>query len=798
MSMETENSKKEKKPALHYKVELYDRVALKALLVHPDVADETKALLKKYPKVGKDTASIGQLKVEYSHAIKGPDKDDGRVYANKGSQGIWKDVRAELGHRFYYDIDIVCAHPTLILHHAIRNKWEHRFLKAYVEHRDTTLESVKKYYNVERFEAKQLFNALVYGGGIESWELENKCARPKGPMPALVKLRDELQNIMYIVWNEHRVCDTFKKDASDHSKMRTNMAAWVGSLEYSALKIMDSVASEMGESPDVLMHDGVMIRKRPLLDQARLDEVMRAMEARIKDTLKYDLKLVEKPMERNLNMATPIAPPVVADFDLIAPDVIVDDRWGAKKLVEFANGRLVSVGGKTFSYVRGLWSNESFELDKLIEEFADRMVFRQVAKDGRGVIVHNFGGSTTALEKMIKRIAVHCYDEGFFERLQGTGAGKVLFEDGVYDFESDTFTPGFDMGLLFYYRINRPYCPQATPDSLGVVLQVLNDMFPDSDFRPTHERVGEYVKEEYVRYFFISLARALAGGVANGRRFYFVPGTGGAGKSLLISILCSALGGYVGTFTIDSLRLNSRSSADPAAKKAFLVNLAHRRLALSSETTDDSSCKLDAGLIKTISGNDRVEARTVFKDATSMKLECTVFGFVNDIPAMSQFDASSADRIRTIEFRTKFVDVLSDPSCELERLRDKTLDSKFESSVDLQNAVFHVLRDAYRHFKIHGHVEPSMVRGSTNAWIGQESSFLARFNQIYMESKDSDEYVTTEEIQDAFEKKFQSKHSKQWIKQEMSQVTWAVYSYNIKNLLTGSKIRGFRFVEAAE
>jgi hypothetical protein len=300
MSLQT--SKKEKKPALHYKVELYDQVALKALLVHPDVTDETKTLLKKYPKPGKDMSSIGQLKVEYSHAIKGPEKDDGRVYATRGSQGIWKDVRAELGHRFYHDIDIVCAHPTLILHHAIWNKWEHRHLKVYVEHRDTTLASVEKYYSVKRSEAKQLFNALVYGGGIENWEIKNKCGRPNGPMPALVKFKDELQNIMHIVWNEHRVCTTFKKDADEHSKMRTNMAAWVGSLEYSTLKIMDSVASEMGESPDVLTHDGVMIRKRPQLDQARLDGVMRAMEARIKEKLKYDLKLVEKPMERTLDM----------------------------------------------------------------------------------------------------------------------------------------------------------------------------------------------------------------------------------------------------------------------------------------------------------------------------------------------------------------------------------------------------------------------------------------------------------------------------------------------------------------
>jgi Virulence-associated protein E len=316
------------KEVLHLKMELYDRLALRALLKHPGVRDECKALLAKYPKPGMDTSSTGQMEVKYRRAAMGDEKDDGRVYASRGSQGLDVEVRAELCHRFYHDLDMANAHPTLILWHARKEGWPCDRLAAYVDDRTATLARVKEYYNVERAEAKQLFCVLMFGGGLKKWEETNGCERHD--MPELLALKREFKGLMDRVWDKYPKRDTFERGATLHDKKATNMSAWVCGHEYATLMVMHSVALEMGESPDVLIHDGLMIRKRPALDEARLGEVMRAMEARVKERLGYDIQLVEKKMEplRTLDLdLTPGAPPDASgDVAYLAAKAVFEEK----------------------------------------------------------------------------------------------------------------------------------------------------------------------------------------------------------------------------------------------------------------------------------------------------------------------------------------------------------------------------------------------------------------------------------------------------------------------------------------
>jgi hypothetical protein len=792
MSMSTSDAAS--KSALHVKIELYDRRALRLLLDHPDVRPECKAMLLKYPRPGADTREVGELTVRYKRAAKGETKDDGRVYADKGSQMMDLEVRAELSHKLYHDIDIVNAHPTLILSEARRENWACEKLAKYVEDRDGTLARIQEYYGVERPEAKRLCCLLMFGGGLKNWEVD--CKATERDMPEMLALKREFKGLMRHVWEKYPKRTVFPPKSTDRDKMATNMSAWVCGHEYSTLMVMHAVAIEMGESPDVLIHDGMMIRKRPALDEERLSTVMRAMEARVLEKLGYEIKLVEKVMEplRTLDMSKAMAlEQKEAPADMLPPDVLVNDRYAARKLVELAGGRLKSVDGELYSYVRGLWSKDPHEVDKLIEEFADRMVIKQ--DGGKVMITYDYVGSSRLLNAMKSRLAVQCCDDGFFDRHHGSGLGKLLFEDGVYDFETDMFTPGFDDKLLMWYRIRRPYCASVSPDAKAFVLAVIDRMFPDEDWRSEGDRdCGEYDREAYKLHMLICLARALAGGYANGRRFHFMPGGSGAGKSLLIAILMAALDGYVGTFTANSLRLPGRGcGADPAARNRFLVDLAHRRIALSTEA-EDSPGMLDSGLIKGISGNDPIPMRQLYKEARSIPLDCTMFVFVNDVPEVSNFDKSMADRVRTIEFKTAFVEVLSDPPIKHERLRDKTLQRRFETEVELQDAVIEILRDAYRHFKAHGHHEPKMVTAATKDWVGEDASFVSRFEKLYERSEDRDDFVSADDVRSAFLTKYDSKHSTKWISQSITrEVSWAEYDRYCGAKAKGY-VRGFRFI----
>jgi hypothetical protein len=77
--------------------------------------------------------------------------------------------------------------------------------------------------------------------------------------------------------------------------------------------------------------------------------------------------------------------------------------------------------------------------------------------------------------------------------------------------------------VLLFHRIHRPFPADksALASAMVSVHAILDDMFPDEDWRPVTERIGVYHKPTYKRNFLIALARALAG----------APKTGGASIS---------------------------------------------------------------------------------------------------------------------------------------------------------------------------------------------------------------------------------------------------------------------------
>jgi phage/plasmid-associated DNA primase len=275
-----------------------------------------------------------------------------------------------------------------------------------------------------------------------------------------------------------------------------------------------------------------------------------------------------------------------------------------------------------------------------------------------------------------------------------------------------------------------------------------------------------------------------------------VPGGSGAGKSFLIAILMIALGAYVGSSSLSSLKVPPGGKGDTTARRyEFLVALVHCRLALSSEV-EDTPGKLDAGIIKAVSGNDVMVMRASYGKEIRTTLDCTFFAFVNDVPEVSSFDASMAERVRTIEFRTSFVLNLSDPPKPNERLRDAALVDRFKLDPTYSDALVHILLDAYADMLANGDDEPAMVKAATADWVGEDASFINRFDKLYQQTDDRDSYVSTDDIRKAFAREFGATHSTKWIKIAMASVPWAEYDKKIRRP-DGGYARGFRNVRLA-
>ena len=60
-------------------------------------------------------------------------------------------------------------------------------------------------------------------------------------------------------------------------------------------------------------------------------------------------------------------------------------------------------------------------------------------------------------------------DNQFMTKMADTAKGKLLFTDGIYDFDSGKFTLGFDPNIVFLRRINRPFSYEQDEDMIRKV-----------------------------------------------------------------------------------------------------------------------------------------------------------------------------------------------------------------------------------------------------------------------------------------------------------------------------------------
>ena len=122
-------------------------------------------LLKKQIKNNK-------LKVSY----KRPKYQLGRVYPAKSLSlcSVRREIRHTLAHGKYVDIDIANCHPEILKQICDHNKIKTRYLKQYVDNRESILEQTQNYYDCSRDDAKRLFIILAYYGAIDTWKKTDK------------------------------------------------------------------------------------------------------------------------------------------------------------------------------------------------------------------------------------------------------------------------------------------------------------------------------------------------------------------------------------------------------------------------------------------------------------------------------------------------------------------------------------------------------------------------------------------------------------------------------------------------
>ena len=266
------------------KMEVFDVDFARELKGNPDVPKEDRDRLRRYMK---KAVNGNHVKVTYKlgKAMRTANLPLGRLCAVEGLglQSFPRDLRSALAGRFYWDVDIVNAQPTLLLQYCERNGWECSALKRYVDTRDEVLTDLQVALGIERWEAKERVIALLYGGSSEG-------------LTAFLsqELAPQVRKVMENVWAKHtELFKWLKKEPNARGKA---MAYLLQTEERRVLLAMETAFARHGRALDVLIHDGGLVRKKD--GEAELPRAMlREVEGAVRDLTGYAVRIVVKPME---------------------------------------------------------------------------------------------------------------------------------------------------------------------------------------------------------------------------------------------------------------------------------------------------------------------------------------------------------------------------------------------------------------------------------------------------------------------------------------------------------------------
>ncbi len=80
---------------------------------------------------------------------------------------IRREIRHTIANKYYVDVDIVCAHPCILLNLCEMNNIECKKINEYVKNKEQIYEDLYNKYSINRQEAKTIFIKIMNGAEID-------------------------------------------------------------------------------------------------------------------------------------------------------------------------------------------------------------------------------------------------------------------------------------------------------------------------------------------------------------------------------------------------------------------------------------------------------------------------------------------------------------------------------------------------------------------------------------------------------------------------------------------------------
>lgn len=307
----------------------------------------------------------------------------------------------------------------------------------------------------------------------------------------------------------------------------------------------------------------------------------------------------------------------------------------------------------------------------------------------------------TFKDKLMKE-AIILFNDPTFESCLDTNPNLIGMSNGVYDLTTGTFRDGRPEDRLSL-STGIDY-PDINPDDIDIEREECDNEKVQSIF--------EFMSQVFPipavrRYFYISLASYLKG-LNSDEKFHVWTGVGGNGKSKVLELFEAAMGDYCFKLPITMLTQKRAQSGQATPELSLAGN---KRFGSFQEP--DEGASINVGLLKELTGNDKLYRRGLFSEAQVMRPMFSLALLCNHKPKLPADDEGTWRRFVIIDFISKFVDPERATGAPNEFPKNTSLPQEFPSWAPY---FFVILTKYYELYKREGLRQPQEIKDATNSY----------------------------------------------------------------------------------
>jgi P4 family phage/plasmid primase-like protien len=425
----------------------------------------------------------------------------------------------------------------------------------------------------------------------------------------------------------------------------------------------------------------------------------------------------------------------------------IHSRIVAQKTAEFTRAQRAQEERSDFSSeeeIKGLPDNRAPEEANLQLE---QSAYTDKAKIAERIVIHL--EETRHRDTLVKNLGILYNDSDFYSKID-TNPYVFVCKNGVLDLKELCFRPG------------RP--EDLTTKSCKINYVTMDEIVANPELQEYSYQLQDFLDQVLTdsgdqNYLLNIIAECLCG-VVRREELYINEGKGSNGKSKLFDLIETTFGDYAGK-TNTALFTHKRESAN--SPTPAIVELCGKRL-VSCQEPDDGS-KLSTGIVKELSGGDKLQGRDLNMPLKTFTPSHRIFMMCNDKPDIDSTDDGTWRRMRNIRYNSKFVDAddprLLDPVTypnhfkKDSRVPDKffkwapiLLHNLFERYKELTKTNFNIvipesIQSAIREYKADHNIYASFVRDKMVKSPGDRLDVKTAFAEFVLYAKESNFKVAT-------------------------------------------------------